>query len=107
MGPYRAIGSELDAGALRRSWCAPLERQTGRRPATLWRRIARKREGLVGAGPERGSPPPWHTDADLGRPIEVVTDMSKSRKLGFMEYQATDDAFFGLFTRLRKARIIP
>jgi hypothetical protein len=22
---------------------------------------------------------PWHTDADVGRPIEVVTDMSKSR----------------------------
>ncbi|MDP9838667.1 hypothetical protein J2T09_003439 [Neorhizobium huautlense] len=28
----------------------------------------------------------WHTDADLGRPIEVVTDMSKSRKLGFLDY---------------------
>ena len=39
----------------------------------------------------------WHTDADLGRPIEVVTDMSKSRKLGFLEYQATDDSFFDLF----------
>jgi len=26
---------------------------------------------------------PWHTDADLGRPIEVVTDMSKSRAMGF------------------------
>jgi nucleoside-diphosphate-sugar epimerase len=25
----------------------------------------------------------WHTDLDLGRPIEVMTDMSKSRKLGF------------------------
>ena len=49
----------------------------------------------------------WHTDADLGRPIEVVTDMSKSRKLGFLDYQATDDSFFDLFTRLRKARIIP
>jgi nucleoside-diphosphate-sugar epimerase len=39
----------------------------------------------------------WHTDADLGRPIEVVTDMSKSRKLGFLDYQATDDSFFDLF----------
>ena len=48
----------------------------------------------------------WHTDADLGRPIEVVTDMSKSRKLGFLDYQATDDSFFDLFTRLRKERII-
>ena len=39
---------------------------------------------------------PWHTDADLGRPIEVVTDMSKSRRLGFPEYQPTDEAFFDL-----------
>ena len=50
---------------------------------------------------------PWHTDADLGRPIEVVTDMSKSRKLGFLDYQPTDDSFFDLFTRLRKDQIIP
>jgi nucleoside-diphosphate-sugar epimerase len=49
----------------------------------------------------------WHTDADLGRPIEVVTDMSKSRKLGFLDYQATDDSFFDLFNRLRIERIIP
>ena len=49
----------------------------------------------------------WHTDADLGRPIEVVTDMGKSRKLGFLEYQATDDSFFDLFGALREARLIP
>ena len=33
--------------------------------------------------------------------------MSKSRKLGFLDYQATDDSFFDLFARLRDARIIP
>jgi nucleoside-diphosphate-sugar epimerase len=49
----------------------------------------------------------WHTDADLGRPIEVVTDMSKSRKLGFLDYRATDDSFFDLFGCLRAARVIP
>ncbi len=49
----------------------------------------------------------WHTDADLGRPIEVVTDMSKSRKMGFLDYQATDDSFFDLFARLRIERLIP
>jgi nucleoside-diphosphate-sugar epimerase len=49
----------------------------------------------------------WHTDADLGRPIEVITDMSKSRKLGFTEFQASEDSFFDLFTTLRKARLIP
>ena len=50
---------------------------------------------------------PWHTDADLGRPIEVVTDMSKSRRLGFTGYQPTDDAFFALFEQLRADRLIP
>ena len=49
----------------------------------------------------------WHTDAVLGRPIEVVTDMSNSRKLGFLDYQATDESFFDLFTRLREAKVIP
>jgi nucleoside-diphosphate-sugar epimerase len=49
----------------------------------------------------------WHTDADLGRPIEVVADMTKSRKLGFAEYQSTRDSFLDLFARLRAERIIP
>jgi nucleoside-diphosphate-sugar epimerase len=49
----------------------------------------------------------WHTDADLGRPIEVVTDMSKSRKMGFLDYQATDESFFDLFGVLREARLVP
>jgi hypothetical protein len=49
----------------------------------------------------------WHTDADLGRPIEVLTDMSKSRKLGFLDYQTTSDSFFELFSRLREERLIP
>jgi nucleoside-diphosphate-sugar epimerase len=49
----------------------------------------------------------WHTDADLGRPIEVVTDMSKSRKLGFLNYQSTEDSFYDLFNRLREAKLIP
>ena len=49
----------------------------------------------------------WHTDLDLGRPIEVMTSMSKSRKLGFLEYQDTEDTFFNLFQRLRNAKLIP
>lgn len=50
---------------------------------------------------------PWHTDADLGRPLEVVTDMSKSRRMGFLDYQPSDDAFFDLFAQLRAQRLIP
>ena len=49
----------------------------------------------------------WHTDADLGRPIEVVTDMSKSRMLGYLDYQPTDLAFHELFADLRAKHIIP
>lgn len=50
---------------------------------------------------------PWHTDLDLGRPIEVMTDMSKSRQLGFTVYQRTDKSFFDLFAQLRTDRLIP
>ena len=50
---------------------------------------------------------PWHTDADLGRPVEVVTDMSKSRRLGFLDYQPTDESFFRLFEHLRNEKLIP
>jgi len=82
----------------------PLEQQLAG-AAPLWAEIARK-HGLAEPDLSRLASA-WHTDADLGRPIEVVTDMSKSRKLGFLDYQATDDAFFDLFTRLREARIIP
>ena len=82
----------------------PLEAQMAG-DAKLWRRIA-ERERLAEPDLDRLASP-WHTDADLGRPIEVVTDMSKSRRLGFREYQPTDDAFFELFARLRADRLIP
>lgn len=49
----------------------------------------------------------WHTDLDLGRPIEVMTDMSKSRKLGFTVFQQTDESFFDLFAQLRADELIP
>jgi nucleoside-diphosphate-sugar epimerase len=82
----------------------PLERQLAD-AGPIWSDIARKYRlaehdlGVLASA--------WHTDADLGRPIEVVTDMSKSRKLGFLDYEATDDSFFDLFTRLRDEHIIP
>jgi nucleoside-diphosphate-sugar epimerase len=49
----------------------------------------------------------WHTDADLSRPLETFTDMSKSRRFGFREFQETDRSFLDLFDRLRAERIIP
>ena len=83
---------------------APLERQLAD-AVPIWSEIAHKHDliekdlGVLASA--------WHTDADLGRPIEVVTDMTRSRKLGFLDYQATDDSFFDLFRKLREARIIP
>ena len=83
---------------------SPLEGQLAE-AGPVWAEIARA-HGLV-EGDLSVLASAWHTDADLGRPIEVVTDMSKSRKLGFLDYQATDDAFFALFERLRAGRVIP
>jgi nucleoside-diphosphate-sugar epimerase len=71
----------------------------------IWANIAR-RHGLVEPDLDRLASF-WHTDGDLLRPFECITDMSKSRELGFAEYQSSDRAFFDLFARLRKERIIP
>jgi len=49
----------------------------------------------------------WHTDLDLGRPIEVMTDMSNSRKLGFTKFQNTEETFYNLFEQLRAEKLIP
>ena len=73
--------------------------------APLWREIAARYQ-LAEADLSR-LVSAWHTDLDLGRPIEVMTDMSKSRKLGFTAYQSTEDSFFDLFTQLRTERLIP
>ncbi len=49
----------------------------------------------------------WHSDADLGRPLETFTDMSKCRRFGFLDYQDSDRSFLELFERLRAERIMP
>jgi len=51
--------------------------------------------------------PWWHVDADLGRDFEAFNDMSKSRKLGFKEYQDTPDSLKNLFDYLRQNKFIP
>jgi len=70
-----------------------------------WRAIAAKHD-LAEADLSRLASA-WHTDLDLGRPLEVMTDMANSRRLGFSAYQATDASFFDLFARLRAERLIP
>jgi nucleoside-diphosphate-sugar epimerase len=71
----------------------------------LWREMA-QRHGLVEPDLKKLASA-WHTDLDLGRPIEVMTDMTRSRQLGFTGYQATEDSFTGLFAKLRVEKLIP
>ena len=71
----------------------------------LWREIA-GRHNLAEADLDRLASA-WHTDLDLGRPLEVMTDMANSRRLGFSAYQATEASFHDLFVRLRAERLIP
>jgi nucleoside-diphosphate-sugar epimerase len=73
--------------------------------AAVWQQLANK-YNLKEQQMERLASP-WHTDLDLGRPLEVMTDMSKSRKLGFVGYQDTRDSFFHLFKTLRSENLIP
>jgi len=73
--------------------------------AAVWKTLV-EQHGLQEADIDR-LVSPWHTDADLGRPIEVVTDVSKSRRFGFKEFQASDQAFFDVFQQLRDERLIP
>jgi len=83
---------------------APLEAQMAD-DSGVWKRIVEK-HGLVEPDLARVASP-WHTDLDLGRPIEVMTDMAASRKLGFTAYQNTEEAFHRLFAELRADKVIP
>jgi len=82
----------------------PLEKEMVN-DAEVWKEIA-KRHNLKETDLNRLASA-WHTDLDLGRPIEVMTDMSKSRKLGFTDYQNTEDSFYDLFEQLKKEQLIP
>lgn len=82
----------------------PLEQQMhGMEP--VWSKIAAA-HGLAEAELSRIASW-WHTDADLGRNLEVLADMGKSRVAGFTGYRRTDDSFRQLFDRYRTERVIP
>jgi nucleoside-diphosphate-sugar epimerase len=49
----------------------------------------------------------WHSDADLGRTIEVLTDMTKSRLAGFLGFRSTPASFLAKIQQYRDARILP
>jgi len=83
---------------------APLELQLAD-TGLIWAKIAAK-NALAEANLSKLASA-WHTDMDLGREIEVVTDMTKSRLAGFHEYQPTLGSFLDVFAHLRRERIIP
>jgi len=70
-----------------------------------WERLA-EREGLRETRLDHVASA-WHTDGDLGRDIECVTDMSKARLAGFTGYVRTLDSFARAFEVLREERVIP
>ena len=83
---------------------APLEAEMAN-DAAVWKRLVEKHK-LVEPDLSRVASP-WHTDLDLSRPIEVMTDMTESRKRGFAVYQNTEEAFQRLFAELRADKVIP
>lgn len=83
---------------------APLEGQMAN-DTPIWKGMADK-YGLAESDLWRVASP-WHTDLDLSRPIDVMTDMANSRRRGFLTYQSTEDAFLELFASLRADKIIP
>ena len=82
----------------------PLETALNTKVA-IWKTIAKEHQLIEEDLNQLASA--WHTDLDLGRPLEVMTDMSRSRKLGFTTYKNTKDSFFELFEQLRNDKIIP
>ena len=49
----------------------------------------------------------WHTDGDLGRDVEVLADMTRSRLAGFTGYVNTERSLLRLIDRYRADRILP
>src|SRR5271154_4533003 len=93
LAAYFGVGWEGPAAGLR-----PPEGRIGK-AAEQWATIAAK-HGLLERDVTR-LVSWWHTDGDLGRTIECVNDMSKSRRLGFLRYQETPASFFDLWARLK------
>ncbi|GAA1693566.1 NAD dependent epimerase/dehydratase [Mycolicibacterium murale] len=73
--------------------------------ASVWKDIA-ARHGLVEHDVDRLASW-WHTDADLGRDIECLTDTTKARSAGFDDFRATPQSLADTVAQYRAARLIP
>ncbi len=82
----------------------PLEEQMAD-AGPLWEHLA-DREGLRERDLARVASW-WHTDGDLGRDLECLTDLARSRAAGFTGYRSTLACFLELFDRLEADRVVP
>ena len=71
----------------------------------VWKRIA-ERDGLAESDVSKLASW-WHSDSDLGREVECITDMTKSREAGFLNFRSTPKSFLDKVARYREARLIP
>ncbi|TPG36707.1 SDR family oxidoreductase [Mycolicibacterium hodleri] len=82
----------------------PLDRRMEDAPR-VWRTIA-ERHGLAEPDVTRLASW-WHTEGDLGRNIECLTDMNKSKEAGFMGFRSTPASFADKIRRYREANLLP
>ena len=82
----------------------PLEEQMAD-AAQTWRAIA-ERHALVADEIDRVASW-WHTDADLGRDMECLTDQTRSRRAGWTGYRSTPQSFLDTFALLERERVVP
>ena len=82
----------------------PLEKQMAD-AADVWSRIVQA-DDLAEPDVERVASW-WHTDGDLGRDVECLTDMTRSRLAGFTGYRSTLHSFTSVFDELVDQRITP
>ncbi len=71
----------------------------------VWKRIA-EREGLAESDVSKLASW-WHSDSDLGREVECITDMTKSREAGFLNFRSTPTSFFDTVARYQAAKLLP
>ncbi|MCH1865622.1 SDR family oxidoreductase [Nocardioides sp. CFH 31398] len=70
-----------------------------------WRALA-EREGLAEPDLDRVASW-WHTDGDLGRDMECLTDQTRGRSAGWVGYRSTLDSFLDTFAELERLRVVP
>lgn len=102
---WQAVAAGLDVKAAEYPGAAtPLEGRMGHADE-VWADLVRRHD--LAEHRASGLASWWHTDADLGREVETFADMSKSRELGFLEFQTSTRSFLDLFDTLRARKIIP